>query len=260
MKKINIAFLALLFVSVSGFAQLTGGGGQGNGSEKDAPSEKGPWKHRFNLNFGFNKPMGIWHETPSMSATLADAYLQNTGFGVGNGFSFEMGSTFFLKKLPELLNDKLKFAINATYMDFSFMPIRKGWESLGGVYASADYTPFYFVGLKLGALGSYNITEKMYADLYFNYNPTFSVAGSIDGYTPDDENFHAWGLGFGSRFTTGVNFRILVFNIGAEFVLGNINYGTNVRINDNVGDNEVDHVFDTKFNTNTLRLKAGFSF
>jgi hypothetical protein len=260
MKKINLIFIALLFVSVAGFAQITGGGGAGNGAEKEAPAEKGPWKHRFNINFGFNKPMGMWHQMPAMNATLADAYLQNTGFGVRNGFSFELGSTFFLKKLPELMDDKLKFAINVNYMDFSFMPIAKSWQSLGGVYSSASYTPFFFIGLKLGALASYNIAEKMYADLYFNYNPVFSIAGSIDGTTPDLEEFHSTGLGFGSRFTTGVNFRILVFNIGAELVLGNVKYVTDVNIEDKVNGSPVDDVIYSKFNTNTLRLKAGFSF
>jgi hypothetical protein len=258
MKKTKLIFIGFLLVNVAGFAQLTGGGGQGNGAEKEAPSEKSPWKHRFNINFGFNKPLGMWNNTPAMNATLADAYLQNTGFGVKNGFSFELGSTFFLKKI-ELLDDKLKFAVNTSWLDFNLMPIKKEWSGLGGVYSSASYTPFYFFGLKLGALASYNIAEKMYADLYFSYNPTLSIAGSIRGTTPDDEEFHAWGAGFGSRFTTGVNFRILVFNVGAEFILGNVNYVTNVTIEDKYKE-DVDDTFDTKFNTNTLRIKAGFSF
>lgn len=270
MKKTNLIFIAFILVNLTGFAQITGGGGTGNGAEKEQAAEKGPWKHRFNLNIGFNKPMGIWGQEPLNTSTLSGVYLQKSGIGANGGFSFELGNTFFLKKI-EIMDDKLKFGINTAYIDFSFNPIKSSWENKGGVYTNGKFSPFYFFGLKVGALASYNLIEdKIWADLYIDYNPTVSIGPQMEsGYDSDDDyrySFTTDAYGFGNRFTIGANFRALVFSVGAEFVLGHMNYNTTVNITDKnapssslYGVTTTDE-FVTKFNTNTLRLKVGFSF
>jgi hypothetical protein len=229
-----------------------------NSNAQKDQQEESEWNSRFNLNFGFNAPFGKWKQTPSLDATLADAYLQNTGFGVGNGGSFEIGNVFFLNMLPEVMNDKLKFAFNTSWLDVNLMPIKAGWQKAGEPFKDCRYTPFFFLGVKFGALASYNWYKDNFVDLYFNYNPTASIAGSIRSGGNSATSFHGWGLGFGNRYTAGINYRILVFNVGAEFILGHINY--NAHININTYSKSIEHNFATKFNTNTFRLKFGFSF
>jgi hypothetical protein len=160
-----------------------------------------------------------------------------------------------------VMDEKVKFAIHTSWIDFNIMPIKNGWQSLGGIYKTASYTPFYFISMKLGVLGSYNFYEKNYVDVYFNYNPTLSIAGSLYNYHAGDYNFSTSGSGFGNRFSTGINYRILVFNVGAEFILGHIKYNGNVNISDSQSSSIISYNnFTTKFNTNTLRFKIGYSF
>ena len=90
---------------IASYSQITGGGSGNNNdnNQSAAPNKKGVWKHRFNVNIGLNKPLGTWQELPVASATLSDAYLQNTGFGVTRGFSIELGNVFYLKQINFLL-------------------------------------------------------------------------------------------------------------------------------------------------------------
>jgi hypothetical protein len=258
MKKI-ILFLLL----VGGFAthaQFVGGGNEETLKNSKTLSTS-PWKNRFALLFGPSIPIGAWGKEVEPSATLTDAYTNNTGFGAKRGWMFEMNSTFYLKRLA--IPEQMGVGINFTWFGFSFNSF--DWSNVSP-NLDVVQTPFLFFYGKLGAQYTYSLMPDMYVDAYFNLCPTFGVLGSItdQNYFSESTNYYYTvlpSLAIGTRRNVGIAFRYKVLTAGLDLMMGPMRSTVNYYIEDNRTNLTIaDELYPVRFRANTFALRVGFTF
>ncbi|MDI1354994.1 MAG: hypothetical protein PSX36_08750 [bacterium] len=269
----NLSVAFLLFFGTTCFAQFVGGGG--TAPVKNDKESAGPWKNRGYIYGGPCIPMGTWKKAPVASATISDAYTNNTGFGAKTGFYLEMGGMYFLKKLK--LPESMAFAFNFTYLNFSMNKF--DWSSLGPNFEKANSKNFMFLSDKFGLQYSYQIVDKFFVDAYFNICPTmaflgrvkttgdvaeyhYSVVANWSGASPSlNSSTYATGFAFAFRKSIGFNIRYMPFTFGLDYLFGGIKQDVYSTILDNRNhSNDQEIITPTKFYANTLQIKLGFTF
>ncbi|HEX7413337.1 MAG TPA: hypothetical protein VF411_04765 [Bacteroidia bacterium] len=178
-------------------------------------SDNGIWNSRTYFSGGLCVPMGAF----------------NTDLGATIGYSGDVGTMFFLNKIP--MSDNMRIGINVNWLDAEYISIDlpSAFNYGDGYYAAA--------GVKLGALFSYSPANKMNLDVYFNLNPSYST--SLLPISNDILD------GFSLRENIGLNFRYSHLLVGTDFNFGKLKYER--------------YMYNTtNFSSTYFRVRLGFVF
>ncbi len=145
------------------------------------------------------------------------------------GGAIEFGSIFYLNSLD--LGSKAKLGIDVNY--FSASKHTLGMENIeidldfglgggGSVSISFPDYKFYNFGSKVGLLFSYNIWDKLNADVYAKANPIWANIAIMDYKDDSPLTYHTGFVGF--KYSFGLNVRYDFIMLGAELNMGKLKY------------------------------------
>ena len=187
MKKIGVLLGIVLLLGISN-----------NSYAKDRRISNG-----FSVNLVTGVPMKTYGSP--VDATSEMRYRTLWGLQLGNRWYFA----------PQ---ENMGFGLMVNWFDFT-MALRSGDDSYYGEWGRATLDISF---LEIGPVGSFAISENAAVDAYYNLRPTLLTTGFVvPDYNNGDGTYAAAGLGL--THALGAAFRIKVFNIGVEYVLGGIN-------------------------------------
>jgi hypothetical protein len=251
MKALILIIVAVLLCQFI-FAQITSGSG-GQTNERPTVSNSGNdniFDNAFYLRVGSTKPLGPFGETPDNLGHFYDSYSGEKGFGAKRGIMAEMGTIFYLD-LP--LPEKIKFGIDATFLDFSFNGV--DWKD-----PDVSISSFLFAGVKVGPAFSVNPIGKIVLDGYFKIAPTMVRVGYADYYSDNwscyiEDTYHSV-----IHKSIGLNFRYQALILGWELNWGEIKGDyTYYEYNYNTS-NSISKLIEGNIATKTQRFTLGLKF
>lgn len=232
MKRLLTVSTILLATYVSGFSQMTGGGQTSNVQVKQA-SQKNSWSV---LHVGLSQPIGKFKEN-----NLTVPFNEAVGAKPGFYFAFDGASYFGSASSNEF---KLGFSWN-TGLAINGV----NWESWVPGSTNFEGTPFLTTDLKLGIIGTYEITEEVKVDGFFRLGVNLGASGTgyWDGSSYEELYSESVGLGFGTIFGASFRFRKLFTTL--QVSPGKLKYTYTGSINS-----------DIIVPISTMRLGLGFQF
>ena len=232
MKKHSILILtACLLLNISAYSQLVGGSDDRVLANPSAPKEDqsalyGMFKNRGYFTFSLCKPFGVWSgEQESKSPLLA--MQGRDGMAFSGGFSMDFGGMFYLRSLE--IHEKAKLAIDWTILDFSLL-------------RSDIMQNDFFVGTRLGPMGTYQVNDNILVDVGFSVSPCLGIA----------VEYQVFNLMLRKNFNMQVRYK--KFLLGFQLDYGNLSE-KEIAFSDEFGTGYID--FLTK--ANFMRFRLGFA-
>ncbi len=195
MNKKNQLLILALFSSLNLFAQMTGGGsGQQNTQKETNPNQ---WS---SFVMGLSNPMGQFMEN-----NLTKPF--NQAVGAKPGFYFDLDGNFYSRN-----SNEKPFKMGFSFVTgISFQQVN--WEKWVGGTTSFSGTPFILGHFKMGAIGTYKITEDIKADGFIRLGVNYGAGGSgkwtASGSTTNFSS-DTFTLGFGTNFGANIRFKKLI--------------------------------------------------
>lgn len=238
MRKSLLLFAIAALGTAGAYAQMTGGG-SGGSSPKVAVAKKDASKWGA-LVIGLSSPMGKFGTTDA-SLPFEEAVGANSGFYLGYD-----GANYFPNAVAGPVKIGFSSAVNVSLNTVN-------WDAWG--IGEGEYTPFIFTGIKLGALGTYEIIDGLEADAFFRlglnagvgamgYWSGNSASSYVDLYT-DTPAF-----GFGTEFGFNVRYEFLLATL--RFNPGKLTYTYMIDTDESF--DEVEY----KLPISTVQLGIGF--
>lgn len=228
MKKKFIVFITVLF-SIGVFAQ-------------------GDLDNTTYLTFNWVRPtgFGMLNMKDAHHQDIKSARLSYNGKSFGG--SLGVGGIYYINKIA--ITDGLRFGINAEYFELSA-------NFLTGDYMNFDGDKFYDLNVKMspkvGIVCSYSPVDIMKMDIFFRWAPMVGVWYNNDeNYYSNGDTYNEFAVQYSlSRFSIGFNYRISVFLVGVEYIMGTTN-----------STYEASGITpaDISFKDNAFKIAVGFSF
>lgn len=194
------------------------------------------------------------------------------------GGAIEFGSIFYLNSLD--LGPKAKLGIDVNY--FSASKHTLGGEDFeidldfgsgldfGSISFGIPEYNFYNLGSKVGLLFSYNIWDKLNADIFAKANPIWANIAILDIKEEDSPLTYYTGF-MGLKYSFGLNVRYDFIMLGAELNMGKLKYRSEDDKTVYLGDSPTptsfedleDEIYVPKYketNSPCLNFSVGFCF
>jgi hypothetical protein len=193
LKTLTFLFCFLLFFS-GAYSQMTGGG---QGEKKVISKSSGPANGWSTVHIGLAQPIGKFKEN-NLNVGFSEAVGAKPGFyfgadgasyGAANANPFKIGFSWTTGMWINGVN----------------------WEKWVAGTTSFEGTPFLTLDVKLGIVGSYEISNGLFIDGFFRagINGGISGTGSWSGSGSEELSSDTFAIGFGTNFGTSLRYNRL---------------------------------------------------
>lgn len=191
--KLLISAIAFILVSNLAYSQMTGGGQGGGTVAKKATAPGNSWTA---LHIGLAQPIGKFKEN-NLTVGFADAVGAKPGFYFGID-----GATYGANANP--------FKIGFSWTTGMWLN-GVNWEKWVPGTTSFEGTPFLTLDLKLGIIGSYEVSSNLFIDGFFRVGANGGVSGTGDWSGSGSEylSSDSFGIGFGTNLGVGLRYNRL---------------------------------------------------